>query len=175
MDAILISGLRGRRLRCRVPEGRCERLRGLLGLDGLAPDEAFLIANASSVHTFGMRFPILVVRLDALFRVVDVRVVPPWRFVRPIRRARHVLECHEDVDLRVGDVVRLLRVAGRIRWEVGSAGEGADERQDERRTDRQRPHHDWEEAARPRGERDGLSSTALRLDDPEELQQEPHR
>ncbi|MGH2591854.1 MAG: hypothetical protein ACRDGW_13810 [Actinomycetota bacterium] len=174
MDAVLVSGLRGLRLHCRVPRGRRERLRGLIGLGGLAPDEGFLIANATSVHTFGMRFPILVARLDGSFRVVDVRVVRRWRFVRPIRRARHVLECHEGADVRVGDPLHLLW-CGRVRREVGSAGERADERQDERRTDRQRPDHDREETARPRGERDGLSSSALRLDDPEELQQEPHR
>jgi uncharacterized membrane protein (UPF0127 family) len=174
MNEILVSGPRGLWLRCRVPEGRRERLHGLIGLDGLTPDEGFLIANATSVHTFGMRFPILVVRLDAEFRVVDVRRVDPRTFVPSIRRARHVLECHEGADVRVGDPLRLLR-CGPVRREVGSAGERADERQDERRTDRQRSHHDREEAARPRGERDGFSSTALRLDDPEELQQEPHR
>lgn len=175
MNQVLVSGPRGLRLRCRVPEGRRERRHGLIGLGGLARDEAFLIANATSVHTFGMLFPILVVRLDASFRVVDVRVVRPRMFVPPMRRARHVLECHERADVRVGDALLVGRAADRVRREVGSAGERADESEDERRTDRKRPHHDREEAPRPRGERDGLSSTALRLDDPEELQQQPHR
>jgi hypothetical protein len=175
MNAALVSGSRGLRLRCRVPEGLRERLRGLIGLGGLAPHEAFLIANATSVHTFGMRFPILLARLDESFRVVDIRVVRPWRFVGPIRRARHLLECCEEADIRVGDALLVARAADRERREVGSAGERADEGQDERRADRQRSHHDREEAARPRGERDGLPSSALRLDDPEELQQRSHR
>jgi hypothetical protein len=174
MIEVLVWGPRGLRRRCRVPEGRRERVRGLIGLGGLAPDEGFLIANATSVHTFWMRFPILVARLDGSFRVVEVRVVRRWRFVRPIRRARHVLECHEGADVRVGDSLVVAR-ADQVRREIGSAGERADERQDERGTERQPPDDDREEAARPRGERDGLSSSALRLDDPEELQQEPHR
>jgi len=174
MKEVLVSGPRGLLVRCRVPERRRDRLRGLSGLEKLGRDEGFLIANATSVHTVGMRFPILIVRLDAEFRVVDVRRVHPRRFVPSIRRARHVLECHEGADVRVGDSLRCFG-CGLIRREIGSASERADERQDERRTDRQRPDHDREEAARPRGERDGLSSSALRLDDPEELQQEPHR
>jgi hypothetical protein len=113
MGGVVVVGPRGGRLRCRVPGIRRERVRGLIGLGGLAPDEGFLIANATSVHTFGMRFSILVARLDASFRVVDVRVVRPRRLVRPIRRARHVLECHEGADVRVGD--SLLVASGRRR------------------------------------------------------------
>jgi uncharacterized protein len=175
VNAAFVSGSRGLRLRCRIPERGRERLRGLIGHGGLAHDEAFLIANATSVHTYWMRFPILIARLDDSLRVVDVRVVRPWRFVGSIRRARHVLECHEGTDIRVGDALLVAWAADRERWEVESAGERADEGQDERRADRQRSHHDREKAARPRGERDGLPSSALRLDDPEELQQRSHR
>jgi len=170
MDEGVLLG-RDVRLRTCVPSTVFERLRGSIRLE-LAPGEAMLLPNATSVHTFGMRIPILVARLDASFRVVDVRLVRPWRFVPPIRRARHVLECHEGTDIRVGDALRLRAVRG---LDVRGSGERAGEGQDERRTDRQGSDHDREEAARPRGERDGLSSTALRLDDAEELQQRPHR
>jgi uncharacterized membrane protein (UPF0127 family) len=84
-------------------------LGGLLRRDLLDVEEALLLPDATSVHTFAMRFPILVVRLDGSFRVVDVRRVPPWRLVPPMRGARHVLECHPDVDLRVGDELRPAR------------------------------------------------------------------
>lgn len=175
MTEVLVSGPRGLLLRCRVPERRRDRLRGLIGIERLARDEAFLVTDATSVHTFGMRFPILVVRLDASMRVVDVRVVRPWKFVPPIRGARHVLECHERADVQVGDSLRPLLMRPESRVEDASADERANESQDERRTYRQPPDDDREEAARPRGERHGLSSNALRLDDPEELQQPPHR
>lgn len=70
-------------------------------------DEGLLLTDATSVHTLGMRFPILVARLDDSLRVVDVRRLVPYRLVAPIRRARHVLECHPDADLRLGDVLRV--------------------------------------------------------------------
>jgi hypothetical protein len=89
-----------------VAERRRDRARGLLGTTGLAPGEALLIPEARSVHTVGMRFPILVVRLDGSLRVVDVRRVRSGRLVMPRRRARHVLEAPVELDLKVGDVLR---------------------------------------------------------------------
>jgi hypothetical protein len=65
-----------------------------------------LIPNASSVHTFGMRFPILVARLDAELRVVEVDRLRPGRLLLPRRAVRHVLEGPIELDVRVGDVLR---------------------------------------------------------------------
>lgn len=107
MVSTVLAGPRGVRLRCRVAETRRERLRGLIGCDRLAPDEALLLPFATSIHAFGMRTPILVSRLDTELQVLDVRVVRPRRILAPMRRARHVLECSERVDLRVGDVLRV--------------------------------------------------------------------
>jgi hypothetical protein len=75
-------------------------------VDGLEPDAALLLPNATSVHTFGMRSTILIARLDAELRVVDVRVMPPRRLLFPKMRARHVLECAAEADLRAGDMLR---------------------------------------------------------------------
>jgi hypothetical protein len=69
-----------------------------------------LFSNATSVHTFGMRFAILVVRLDPAFRVLDARLVAPRRFVPPMRAARHALECHPDADLWTGDRLEIRSV-----------------------------------------------------------------
>jgi hypothetical protein len=107
MRWLTISGPRGLQLRCGVPERLPERVRGLLRWEAIEIDEALLIPDATSVHTFGMRFPILVARLDDSLRVVDARRVMPHRLVLPIRNARIVLECHPDVDLLPGDVLRL--------------------------------------------------------------------
>ena len=107
MVSIDLTGPRGVRLRCRVARTRRERLRGLIGRDRLGSDEGILLPVATSVHTFGMRMPILVSRLDAELRVLDVRIVSPRRILAPMRRARHVVECSERVDLRVGDVLRV--------------------------------------------------------------------
>ena len=97
----------GPHLRCRIAETRAQRARGLIGVSGLEQGRAMLIPNASSVHTFGMRFPILVARLDARLRVVEVTLMRPGRLLLPRRAVRHVLECSTEVDVRVGDVLRM--------------------------------------------------------------------
>lgn len=107
MREVVAATPRGDILLCRVAEAGRDRRTGLRGARGLSPEAALLFPNATSVHTFGMRFPILVVHLDDTFTVVDVRRVRPGRYVPPTRRASHVLECNENVDVRVGDVVRI--------------------------------------------------------------------
>jgi uncharacterized membrane protein (UPF0127 family) len=68
------------------------RLIGLLGRRSLPAGVALEIPHCRSVHTFGMRFALDLVWLDADRRVVRVdRGVPPWR-VRWCRQARAVLE-----------------------------------------------------------------------------------
>jgi uncharacterized membrane protein (UPF0127 family) len=70
-----------------------ERLRGLLGRDGLAPGEGLWIAPCTSIHSFGMRFV-----FDALFLGPDLRVVGRYERFRKNRisgffwNARGVLE-----------------------------------------------------------------------------------
>jgi uncharacterized membrane protein (UPF0127 family) len=74
-----------------VAESFGERLRGLLGRDGI--DGGLLIRRARSVHTIGMRFPIDVAFCDADLRVVDVVcAMSRQRVGRPRWRARSVLE-----------------------------------------------------------------------------------
>jgi hypothetical protein len=99
----------GGRLRCRIPQTRRQRAQGLRGLAGLEPDRAMLIPNASSVHTFGMRFPILVARLDSKLRVVRVDRLRPGRLLLPHRAGRHVLEGSIELDVRVGDMLRTVQ------------------------------------------------------------------
>ena len=91
------------RLDAEVGETRRERTRGLLGRAGLPKDGALLLEHARSIHTFGMRFAIDAVLLDAEMTVLEVRHLRPWRLLLPRRHVRHVLECAESVDLRRGD------------------------------------------------------------------------
>ena len=163
-----IVSRRGIQLRCRIAESYSERRRGLSRRTKLRPAEAILFPNATSVHTFGMRFPILVVRLDEEFEVVEVRRVPPWRFVLPMRGARHVLECHVDVDVRLGDVLRL-------EMPLESAGDDPDQREHQHRREGQDDDADRDQAPSPSGKGHGLAAAGVRLDEPEELQQRPHR
>jgi uncharacterized protein len=69
------------------------RLVGLLGRDGLAPDEALWIAPCKGIHTIGMRFSIDAIFLDSNLRVVGVQErLVPWRATRFVRHATSVLE-----------------------------------------------------------------------------------
>jgi hypothetical protein len=75
----------------RVACSRRERLLGL-ALRARPPGHALLLPRCRSVHTFGMRFPLDLVWLDARGRVLRVdRAVPPGR-VRCCLRAAAVLE-----------------------------------------------------------------------------------
>ena len=78
--------------RCEIPETAFGRMRGLLGRNGLVPENGMLIDRAPSVHMFFMRFPIDVVFLDRDWKVLSVRhELRPWR-VAGARRAVAALE-----------------------------------------------------------------------------------
>jgi uncharacterized membrane protein (UPF0127 family) len=80
--------------------GMVVRALGLAWLDALPPGTALHIPRCRSVHTFGMRFPLDLIWLDAAGRPVRVdRAVPPRR-VRSCREARSVVET------RAGDAGR---------------------------------------------------------------------
>lgn len=82
------------------------RLRGLLGTDGLAEDEALLISPCNGIHTIGMTFPIDAVFLDGGRRVVAVRErVVPWRATRFFKGASSVLELPAGSIRRTGIAV----------------------------------------------------------------------
>src|SRR5947208_5664210 len=68
-----------------VPSGKRERMLGLRGRDGLAPHHAVLL-RTRSVHTFGMRFPILAVLLDTRGVVLEVKPMAPGRVLLPRRK-----------------------------------------------------------------------------------------
>jgi uncharacterized membrane protein (UPF0127 family) len=68
------------------------RLLGLAGLPALPPRTALLVPRTRAVHTFGMRFALDLIWLDAAGHVVRVdRAVAPRR-LRACRRARMVVE-----------------------------------------------------------------------------------
>jgi uncharacterized membrane protein (UPF0127 family) len=103
-------GERGQRWRLEVPETRSERRHGLLGRDGLEPGTGMLFERASSVHTIGMRFPIVAAflgRADGEGRRIVRRVatLPPGRMARPRPGVRSVLELPVGTDVRVGDAI----------------------------------------------------------------------
>ena len=92
-----------------------ERLRGLLGRAPLAPDEALLIEPCSSVHTFGMAYPIDLAYLDSESRVLRVVAnVKPLRLsARP--GARATLEMAAGAAEALG-----VRAGERLEWRAAA-------------------------------------------------------
>jgi hypothetical protein len=79
--------------RVAVADTRATRAVGLLSRDGLEPGEALWIVPSRGVHTWGMRFAIDVVALDASGVVIDqVSGLRPWRIRLPRRGTAGVLE-----------------------------------------------------------------------------------
>ncbi|HWT23130.1 MAG TPA: DUF192 domain-containing protein [Solirubrobacteraceae bacterium] len=91
LDALPHEALPGGIVLARAERGRA-RLLGLAWLDELPAHCALLLPRCRSVHTFGMRFALDLVWLDAAGRLVRVdRAVPPRR-VRTCLGARSVIE-----------------------------------------------------------------------------------
>lgn len=107
------------RMRIGVASGFISRLCGLLGRGHLPMDEGLLITPCSSIHTFGMRFPIDVLALDGTGKVVKhLSCVPPARIVILGRNARMILEMaagtsggHDLVGHDLSALVRLVEGA----------------------------------------------------------------
>ncbi len=92
-----------------VADGFGQRLRGLLGRDGV--DGALVLTHSRSVHTLGMRFPLDVAFCDRDMTVVDTVTMRPHRLGRPRLRARCVIEAEagafERWRLRPGDQLEI--------------------------------------------------------------------
>jgi outer membrane protein OmpA-like peptidoglycan-associated protein/uncharacterized membrane protein (UPF0127 family) len=98
-----------------------QRLRGLLFRPALAVDQGLWIEPCHSVHTFGMRYAIDVVYLDAQGCVIKVaKDVKPWR-MSWARGAASVIE------LLAGGADRLGLTVGQPLLDAGSAREAAEE------------------------------------------------
>jgi uncharacterized membrane protein (UPF0127 family) len=70
-----------------------ERLAGLIVCPRLQRDEALLLSPGRSIHTFGLRYAIDAVFLDAQLKVIAIAAdVAPWRVRFAPARTRHVLE-----------------------------------------------------------------------------------
>ena len=106
MARILDCPVPGGSLRVRVADSFVSRALGLLVGAPLNSTEALLIAPCSSIHTFGMRYPIDVAFIDA-----DARIVRIYQHVRP-GRLRFALGARAALELHAGAAVRLGLGAG---------------------------------------------------------------
>jgi uncharacterized membrane protein (UPF0127 family) len=106
VERITLLSTGGRSLEVLVPVGHRERTRGLRGRE----PTPMLFTHARSIHTFGMRAPIVVAFLDRDLRVIGVTTVPPRRLTWS-PHARHVLEAPRGTDVRPGDRLERLSLA----------------------------------------------------------------
>lgn len=82
----------------RVATGFIDRLRGLMGVNSLAPHDGLLLQPESSIHTFFMRFALDVVYLDRTYTVLRLDPnMAPWR-IGPL----YTHHCHAILELPVG-------------------------------------------------------------------------
>jgi len=92
----------------RVASGFTDRLVGLLSRAHLSDDDGLLFPKCSAVHTFGMRFSIDVLFLDADCRVVKIATMNPWR-IQSVRGACSVLELNAGAakfhELKIGQIL----------------------------------------------------------------------
>lgn len=107
-----------------IADGFFQRLRGLLGRDGLEKGEGLLISPCSSIHCLGMKFAI-----DAIFLDNDYRVVAVYPDMKPgamasERKASYVLELKAGEAVRHGIQIgeQLVITAGQ-KWEKGGYDE----------------------------------------------------
>ena len=86
--------------RVEVADRGPKRRKGLLGRDGLTPEQGLWILPCEAVHTFGMRFTIDLVYLDRRNRVRKTRSsVPPLRLSA-------CLSAHSVIELAPGTIER---------------------------------------------------------------------
>ena len=101
-----------------------ERIRGLLGVDALPPEQGLWLVPCGSVHTFGMRFPIDILFLDRQNQVLAVaHAVGPCRVRMGPWKTRSVLELAAGTARRIG-----LREGDRLSMRRLDEGEAHDER-----------------------------------------------
>ena len=79
--------------RVEIADTFVSRFVGLLGRKGLAGDAGLWLNPSRGVHTFGMRFPIDVVALDADMKVIGLhRDLRAWKIAATSKDTRSVLE-----------------------------------------------------------------------------------
>jgi hypothetical protein len=86
-----------------------KRFKGLMGRKDI--DHALIFANHkdSSIHTHFMRFDIDVYFLDENNVVFEKATLTPWKFYRPKKRAKYIIETKKDaLKIKMGDCLEFI-------------------------------------------------------------------
>lgn len=83
-----------------------KRLIGLMFKKDIDYGLLFIIKYGSGVHTCFMRFTIDVYFLDESKMIFDKVTLKPWKYYKPIKKAKYILETKKDyVDLKKGEKI----------------------------------------------------------------------
>lgn len=86
-----------------------KRFKGLMGKNNI--DFALIFCNLkdSGIHTHFMRFDIDVYFLDENKIVFEKATLKPWKFHRPKKHAKYILETKKDVlKIKIGDELEFI-------------------------------------------------------------------
>lgn len=91
-----------------LAETLMQRGTGLLGRNGLEPNQALWIKPCNNIHTFFMKFAIDCIFVDRKLEIKKiVKTVKPFRFVGPYWKAHSVIEAPagfaDKMNLQIGD------------------------------------------------------------------------
>lgn len=83
-----------------------KRFKGLMGKKDFDHVLVFSNLTDSSIHTMLMRFEIDVYFIDENRRVFDKATLKPWRFYKPERQAKYIIETRKGMlKLNVNDKI----------------------------------------------------------------------
>ena len=83
-----------------------KRFKGLIGKKDFDHVLVFSNLTDSSIHTMLMRFEIDVYFIDENRRVFDKATLKPWRFYKPERQAKYIIETRKGMlKLNVNDKI----------------------------------------------------------------------
>lgn len=86
-----------------------KRFKGLMGKKQFENGMLFTDLTDSSIHTMFMRFVIDVYFIDENKTVYDKVTLRPWRFYKPKKRAKYILETRKNkLKLNIGDKLDLI-------------------------------------------------------------------
>ena len=81
-----------------------KRFKGLMGKKDFDHVLVFSNLTDSSIHTMLMRFEIDVYFIDENRRVFDKATLKPWRFYKPERQAKYIIETRKGMlKIKIGD------------------------------------------------------------------------
>ena len=86
-----------------------KRFKGLMGKKDFNNVLVFTNLTDSSIHTMFMRFEIDVYFIDENMRVFDKATLKPWRFYKPERQAKYIIETKKGMlELDVNDKIEFI-------------------------------------------------------------------